>query len=82
MNIYQWIISLFLAVSFGAGTASGTDLERDEKPWLPVGLRKQLFVDDYVIASLSNLTRTLGKPCKENNGQPGIVPSVTWKSGV
>lgn len=35
-----------------------------------VGLRKQLFVDDYVVASRTGLTRKLGSVTKANSGKP------------
>jgi hypothetical protein len=48
------IIELIL---LGASGASAEDL-------VPVGLQKQLFVDDYVIAQKHNVTRALGQPQK------------------
>jgi hypothetical protein len=35
-----------------------------------VGLRKQLFVDDHVVAEKRNVTRELGKVAKANGGRP------------
>ncbi len=42
---------------------------RDLGP-LQVGLRKQLFVDDYIVTEKRNLTRTLGQVRKANHGKP------------
>ena len=44
---FVWIIAL------------GTSIAAAEKP-VPVGLQKQLFVDDYVVAEKQNVTRELG----------------------
>jgi hypothetical protein len=52
-----------------------------------VGLRKQLLVDDVVVAKRDNLVRELGKPTKLNGGKL-IFPdcwwcaSVSWDQGV
>lgn len=39
-------------------------------PAVDIGLRKQLLVDDLVIAESKNLTRVVGTVTKANNGQP------------
>src|SRR5262245_58598987 len=41
---------------------------RPEQP-IEVGLTKQLLVDDYVIAETQNLTRSLGRVVKANDGK-------------
>ena len=38
--------------------------------YVEVGLRKQLFVDDYVVAKRSGVVRKLGEVTKANGGQP------------
>ena len=40
-----------------------------EKP-VQVGLRKQLLVDDYLVAQSKNVTRRLGTAVKANGGKP------------
>jgi len=40
-----------------------------EKP-VEIGLRKQLLVDDHVVARTENLTRVLGQVTKANGGKP------------
>ena len=45
-----------------------------------VGLRKQLLVDDYAIASKSNVERRLGKITRENDGEPVMKPDEPWES--
>ena len=35
-----------------------------------VGLRKQLLVDDWVVAEKSGVTRELGRVVKQNGGKP------------
>lgn len=44
-----------------------------------VGHRKQLFVDDYVIAKTSNLNRELGSVTKLNDGNPILVRDQPWE---
>jgi len=39
-------------------------------PVVDVGLKKQLFVDDYVIAEMAGLTRRMGTVTKANGGRP------------
>ena len=46
---------------------------------LRVGLRKQLFVDDRLIATMSNLTRELGQVTKANKGTPLLVADKPWE---
>lgn len=41
----------------------------DRRTTTPVGLRKQLFVDDYLVDELRNVTRELGTVKKANNGK-------------
>lgn len=45
------------------------DVLRDLGP-LSVGLRKQLFVDDFVVAEKDHVTRNLGQVSKANGGKP------------
>jgi hypothetical protein len=55
---------------------------------IAVGLRKQLLVDDYVLAQKENVTRELGRATKANGGEPikfwtkdkegGRVPIKAW----
>jgi hypothetical protein len=47
-----------------------------------VGLRKQLLVDDHVIAQRENVTRELGQAVKENGGKPVMVRDKPWESRV
>ena len=44
-----------------------------------VGRRKQLLVDDYVIAKMSNLKRELGRVTKLNGGKPILVRDQPWE---
>jgi len=45
-----------------------------------VGLRKQLLVDDRVIAERSNLERELGRVTKLNGGKPILVRDQPWET--
>ena len=65
MNALRTHLGLLVWFAFAAGNspASGQTL-------VPIGLQKQLVVDDYAIESTSGLSRQLGQVHKENNGQP------------
>ena len=45
-----------------------------------IGLRKQLLVDDYVIAGKTNVTRELGQVTKANGGKPVLVADQPWEN--
>jgi len=47
---------------------------------IPVGLQKQLFVDDYVVVEKHNVVRALGKVTKANGGRPVLVADRPWES--
>ncbi|GIT31444.1 MAG: hypothetical protein Ct9H300mP1_34900 [Planctomycetaceae bacterium] len=44
-----------------------------------VGHRKQLLVDNHVIAGMSNLKRELGRVTKLNGGKPVLVRDQPWE---
>ncbi|MFV2067245.1 MAG: hypothetical protein ACC645_09720, partial [Pirellulales bacterium] len=48
---------------------------------VPLGLNKQLLVDDYAIAEKHNLRRVLGTVTKANEGRPVMVADKPWESG-
>jgi hypothetical protein len=54
--------------------------ERSHHEPVDVGLRKQLLIDDYAIASKSKVERRLGKVTRENNGEPVMKPDEPWES--
>jgi len=62
---------------FGSCVARGV---ADDVP-VPLGLNKQLLVDDYVIAEKNNLRRVLGSVTKANGGRPVMVADKPWESG-
>ncbi len=45
-----------------------------------VGHQKQLFVDDYVVAEMDNVTRELGQVTKANGGEPVLVADKPWEN--
>ncbi|MBI4605401.1 MAG: hypothetical protein HY721_25840 [Planctomycetes bacterium] len=45
-----------------------------------VGLRKQLFVDDHVVAETRGVTRELGQVVKANDGKPVLVADKPWEN--
>ncbi len=47
---------------------------------IAAGLRKQLLVDDYLIAEKLNVTRELGSVTKANDGKPLIVADQPWEN--
>ena len=62
----------------GAGRPGG-HAHGDERP-VNVGLRKQLFVDDTIVSSKSNVTRELGTVVKANDGKPLLVADKPWEN--
>ena len=46
---------------------------------LEIGFKKQLFVDDYIVAEKRNVTRELGKITRENSGDPVMVADKPWE---
>ncbi len=52
-----FVIILIYVMPIGGSITSAQELA-------PVGLQKQLLVDDYVIAEKENIARELGKPRK------------------
>ncbi len=52
------------------GTGVSLAAPKESSQGVPVGLRKQLFVDDYVVSEKQNLVRELGKVTKANEGRP------------
>lgn len=45
---------------------------------IKIGRQKQLFVDDYVIERMDNLTRTLNQP-EKYRGNPVLLPDQPWE---
>ena len=48
-------------------------------PVLQFGDRKQILVDDHIIAGKHLLARRLGRPVKANGGRPVIVDDTPWE---
>lgn len=46
---------------------------------VPVGLQKQLLVDDWAIADKQNVERVQGRITKANEGRPILVPDKPWE---
>lgn len=59
------LAGMFLASSLFPGAAA-----QEKSDAAAVGLRKQLFVDDFVVAEKQHVNRVLGQVSKLNNGQP------------
>jgi len=82
---YFGIVVLEL-IHTGTRTSLAVDnLDFDETPKgddaavVEVGHRKQLLVDDYVIAKTSNVKRELGRVTKLNGGKPLLVRDRPWE---
>jgi len=73
---FHFILSLSILLS---GPNLRAESVTPEEGCVGVGLRKQLFVDDRIMAKRTNLKRVLGKPRKENGGKPVIVPDQPWE---
>ena len=56
-----------------ASREAAPDLDPGQAKPLAIGLRKQLLVDDLVLAERANVTRELGQVTKANDGKPLIV---------
>ena len=69
------LFPLLVFTLFGAVRAA----EADDGPILQFGDRKQLLVDDHVIAGKHQLAHRLGHPTKMNGGRPVIVDDTTWE---
>jgi hypothetical protein len=50
-----------------------------EEPSIPLGLDRQLLVDDHVVAHRHNLHRDLNQASKANNGKPVLVRDQPWE---
>lgn len=50
-----------------------------DEPLIPVGLEKQLFVDDYLIANRYNVQRNLKQATKANDGKPVLQRDKPWE---
>ncbi len=57
-----------------------TSLGAAQEGSIAVGLRKQLLVDDYLIAEKLNVTRELGRATKANDGKPIVVADKPWEN--
>jgi hypothetical protein len=65
-----YLFDFFTTREYGAGAWEPPfDVLRDLTP-VPVGLDKQLFVDDWIVAEKSGVTRKLGRVTKANGGRP------------
>ncbi|MBC7818202.1 MAG: hypothetical protein IAG10_15045 [Planctomycetaceae bacterium] len=79
-NAVGIVLCLLLATSLASSVVGADEPARrptDTSPdrtrdlgLLRVGLRKQLFVDDFVVAEKQRVTRVLGQVNKANEGQP------------
>jgi hypothetical protein len=49
----------------------------DDEP-VHVGMRKQLFVDDYIVAEMTEVSRELGVVTKANQGRPIMRAAKPW----
>lgn len=76
-----WILAVLIPIT-------GLGAEPAPEATVFVGLRKQLLVDDHIVAETKNVTRRLGAVSKANDGQPlaftrknengGRVPIDVW----
>ena len=62
MRLIAFTLSVSVLVAQGAWA-------RDAPP-IPIGIRKQLLIDDYVIADKRNVEQVLGRVQKANDGKP------------
>jgi len=82
---HHGVVILELAHTGGRTSLAVDNLDFDEVPAVPgsgiveVGHRKQLLVDNHVIAGMSNLKRELGRVTKLNGGKPVLVRDQPWE---
>ena len=69
------LFALFVVTLFAPAHAG----ESGGGPVLQFGDRKQLLVDNHVIAATHLLGRRLGRPVKTNGGRPVIVDDTPWE---
>ena len=78
-RLYRWcrppLFALFVILFFASVRAG----EPGDGPVLQFGDRKQLLVDDHVIAGKHFLERRLRRPVKANGGGPVIVDDTPWE---
>ena len=68
MNIQRILLAYMVAGGITPSVLFGAESFTDDS--VDVGLRKQLLVDDHVVAETKNLTRRIGTVTKANDGQP------------
>ena len=61
----------------GATLLLGASGASCDEPLIPIGVNKQLLVDDFVIAESKNVVRELGQVTKANDGKPISFTRVT-----
>ena len=78
-TLYRWcrrpLFAVFVIMLFASAHAG----EPGDGPVLQFGDRKQLLVDDHVIAGKHLLARRLRRPTKANGGRPVIVDDTPWE---
>jgi len=78
MRDFRHLMFAMCSVIVVIGRCAAADAT-SEKP-IPIGLHKQLFVDDYVISEKQNVVRTLGKVSKANGGKPVLTADRPWET--
>jgi len=73
-------LALFLAIAPGSLLSSSRVLRADPPggPPIAVGSRKQLFLDDYLIARTANISRTI-HPAEKFRSNPVLRQTETWE---
>ena len=69
-------------IFLGVGLCLQAEAQQGDNESLPVGLRKQLLVDDYIIAEKSQVRRGLEQAKKENKGKPIYVNNCEFYGSV
>src|SRR5688500_4149306 len=78
----DWLKCIVLVCLMGlpvqASPPSGSGPADQGEP-LKIGSRKQLFVDDFLVAERMGVNRELGRVVKANGGKPVMVPDKPWE---
>ena len=78
INIFVAALSLVLATTVGsAAERAAEDIGKTSSVVRSIGSVRQLFIDNYLIASLKNLKRNFHAAKK--HGSPVMVPEHPWE---
>jgi len=78
---FEIVFFILCALAMSNDALATSKADGPGKP-LEIGSRKQLFVDDLVVADQAGVTRELGQVVKANGGKPVMVPDKPWEDNA